>query len=148
MVSEWIIRPAISGDDLVAIWREAYETDHAPLLPKCVHAPFEPRGEAYVAESGSSAFGFCYVDNEWLDEVWVAKAWQGRGVGTSLIRFAETSMSARGITDAALTVWQPNVRAIALYRQLGWRDLRSFVSKTNGEFYLRMAKKLKATVGS
>ena len=84
-----IIRPAAQSDDLTAIWREVYELYHVPLLPTGVHVPFQPQGEAYVADVESAAIGFCYMDNDWLDELWVRDAWQRRGVGN----WMETSMS-------------------------------------------------------
>ena len=137
-----IIRRATQNDDLVGIWREVYEADHIPLLPPGVHAPFEPRGEPHVAEVGAAAVGFCYVDNDWLDELWVGKRWQNRGIGTALIRHAEMLMRSRGILQGSLSVLASNSRAIALYRRLGWSEVRRFVSSRNGQIYLRMAKLL------
>jgi hypothetical protein len=63
------IRPATPGDDLKAIWEEVYVSDYAPLLPADVHLPFEPRGDAHVAEVEGVVAGFVYVDVEWLDEL-------------------------------------------------------------------------------
>jgi ribosomal protein S18 acetylase RimI-like enzyme len=115
--STLIIRPATQNDDLIAIWREVYEAHHVPLLPIGVHVPFEPRGEAYTAELDGYAAGFFYVDTDWLDELWVRNALQGRGMGTALIQFAETLMRDRGIPEASLSVLHNNARAIALYRR-------------------------------
>jgi ribosomal protein S18 acetylase RimI-like enzyme len=137
-----IVRPATKDDDLVAIWREVYEADHVPLLPQGVHAPFEPQGDAYVAEMGGAAIGFSYVDGDWLDELWVGKAWQGRGIGTKLIGHAEEVMRGKGVTEASLSVMRANVRTVSLYRRLGWSELRQFVSKSNGQTYLRLIKNL------
>jgi ribosomal protein S18 acetylase RimI-like enzyme len=148
MTGNCFIRPAVPRDDLTGIWQAVYEVDHAPLLPAGVHAPFQPTGEPYVAVYDGAVVGFSFVDNEWLDEVWVAKHSQGRGVGTLLIRHAEALMSCSGIPEAALTVWQTNVRAIALYQRLGWFELRTFVSKANGEKYVRMGKSLVSKLSS
>jgi ribosomal protein S18 acetylase RimI-like enzyme len=137
-----IIRPASQGDDLTAIWREVYESDHMPLLPRGVHAPFQPRGSPFVAEVAGSAVGFCYVDQDCLDELWVRKTWQSRGIGTGLVHYAEALMRDSGIGKASLSVLRANTRAIALYRRLGWMELRYFVSNINGETYLRMTKQL------
>ena len=142
MPTEWMIRPATGADDLVAIWRGVYEADHVPLLPEGVQAPFEPRGEAHVAHVEGLIIGFCYVDNDWLDEAWIVKPWQGRGVGTALIGYAEGLMRRRGIDQASLSVWGANKRAVALYRRLGWVELRTFISTTNAQTYIRMTKKL------
>ena len=136
-----IIRPATQSDDLVAIWREVYEADHAPLLPKDLAGQFEPRGEAFVAVDDNVIVGFSYVAGDWLDELWVAKAWQGRGVGTALIRHAEDLMRSRGITEASLSVLKVNAKAIALYRRLGWHETKSFVAP-NGQPYLKLTRQI------
>jgi GNAT superfamily N-acetyltransferase len=137
-----IIRPAAQSDDLTVIWREVYEADHMPLLPPGVHAPFQPWGSPYVAEVAGSAVGFCFVDQDWLDELWIRKAWQCRGIGTALIRHAETLVRDRGIGEASLSVLGANTRAIALYRRLDWIEFRYFVSSINGQTYLKMNKLL------
>ena len=118
------IRPATPSDDLVAIWREVYRADYVALLPAGVDLLFEPRGEAWVAEADGAVAGFAYVDGEWLDELWVRKPFQGRGIGTALVRHAETLMREAGVARARLSVLQANTRAIALYRRLGFTDLR------------------------
>jgi hypothetical protein len=65
------------------------------------------------AEADGAAAGFCYVDGEWLDELWVRKPFQGRGIGSALVRHAETLMREAGVARARLSVLQANARAIA-----------------------------------
>jgi ribosomal protein S18 acetylase RimI-like enzyme len=135
------IRPAIPSDDLVAIWREVYRADYVALLPAGVDLLFEPRGEAWVAEVDGAA-GFAYVDGEWLDELWVRKPFQRRGVGTALVRHAETLMRGAGINRARLSVLQANARAIALYRRLGWTEGHAFQDRRSGVWNFEMTKEL------
>jgi ribosomal-protein-alanine N-acetyltransferase len=139
MISNAIIRPATAEDDLSGLWRKVYEADHRPLLPSGADVPFEPRGDAFAAFVEGDIAGFCYVDRDWLDEVWVAKEWQGRGIGTALIRYAEDKMRCGGVGEASLSVFSGNTRAIGLYRRLGWAEFRSFTSSANGLVFLRMA---------
>ena len=136
------IRPAIPSDDLVAIWREVYQADYVALLPAGVDLLFEPHGEAWVAEADGAAAGFAYVDGEWLDELWVLKRFQGRGVGTALVRHAETLMREAGVARARLSVLQANARAIALYRRLGWTESRAFQDRRSGMWNFEMRKEL------
>jgi ribosomal protein S18 acetylase RimI-like enzyme len=136
------IRPAIPSDDLVAIWEEVYRGDYVALLPAGVDLLFEPRGEAWVAEADGAAAGFAYVDGEWLDELWVRKPFQGRGVGTALVRHAETLMRDAGVARARLSVLQANARAIALYRRLGWTEDHAFQDRRSAVWNFEMAKEL------
>jgi GNAT superfamily N-acetyltransferase len=137
-----IIRQATPNDNLITIWRETYGTDHVRLLPPGVHAPFEPRGQPFVADVDGNAIGFCFIDNDWLHELWVSKPWQCQGVGTALIQYAESVMREHGVDCASLSVLKANIRAIALYKRLGWKLLREFRSTVNGQPYLRLTKKL------
>ena len=136
------IRPAIPSDDLLAIWREVYRADYVALLPSGVDLLFEPRGEAWVAEADGVAAGFSYVDGEWLDELWVRKPFQGRGIGSALVRHAETLIREAGNARARLSVLQANARAIALYRRLGWAESRAFQDRRSGVCNFEMRKSL------
>jgi ribosomal protein S18 acetylase RimI-like enzyme len=137
-----IIRPATPSDNLGTIWREVYEADYAALMPRGALASFEPRGQAYVADMHNKAIAFCYVHNHWLYELWVSKDWQGRGVGTALIHYAETLMQEHGVSEASLSVLKANTRAVALYQRLGWNVLKEFQSTDNGQPYLHLTKRL------
>jgi ribosomal protein S18 acetylase RimI-like enzyme len=111
-------------------------------LPAGVDLLFEPRGEAWVVEADGATAGFAYVDGEWLDELWVRKPFQGRGVGTALVRHAETLMREAGVARARLSVLQANARAIALYRRLGWTKGHAFQDRRSGVWNFEMGKEL------
>ena len=136
------IRLATPSDDLVAIWREVFCADYVALLPAGVELLFEPRGEAWVAEADGAVAGFAYVDEEWLDELWVRKRFQGRGIGAALVRHAETLMRDAGVSRARLSVLQANARAIALYRRLGWTEAHAFQDRRSGVWNFEMRKEL------
>jgi GNAT superfamily N-acetyltransferase len=142
MALQWKIRPAIDSDDLRAIWREVYGIDYRPLLPTSVDLRFEPRGAAYVAEVNGAAAGFCYVDADWLDELWVSKPFQNYGIGSSLVGHAEAIMKAAGIRQASLSSLQANVRARALYCRLGWIESHRFMDRQSGVWNLKFLKTL------
>ncbi|GAA3295462.1 hypothetical protein GCM10020218_076540 [Dactylosporangium vinaceum] len=52
----------------------------------------------------------------------VAAAWQSQGIGTALIRAAETLATQRGCRQIGLGVDDGNPRAAALYLRLGYRE--------------------------
>jgi ribosomal protein S18 acetylase RimI-like enzyme len=134
------IRPATDADDVVAIWREVYQADYVTLLPDGVELPFEPRGECYVAEIDEIAAAFIYIDMQWLDELWVGKQFQGSGIGTALVRHAETMMRAACFSCGYLSVLKANVRAVALYERLGWTPASAFQDRRSGVWNLKMLK--------
>jgi ribosomal protein S18 acetylase RimI-like enzyme len=49
---------------------------------------------------------------------------QGQGIGTQLIRAAETELVARGFEWATIAVATNNRRALQLYKRLGYRVFR------------------------
>jgi ribosomal protein S18 acetylase RimI-like enzyme len=51
----------------------------------------------------------------------VHPAWQGQGVGTQLIRTAESELCSRQFTMATLAVGKENADAFRLYERLGYR---------------------------
>lgn len=57
-----------------------------------------------------------------LTHVEILPKYRSHGIGTKLIAAAERELVARDHTKAALAVEQDNVRAIALYKRLGYYD--------------------------
>jgi ribosomal protein S18 acetylase RimI-like enzyme len=94
-----------------------------------------------VAEVEGVVAGFVYVDVEWLDELWVTRPFQGRGIGTALVGHAEGRMRTAGVACGRLSVLQVNTRAIALYRRLGWVETRPFRDARSGVWSLGMMKR-------
>ncbi len=116
-------------------------------MPRGIDLPFDPRGDAWVAQLDGAAAGFAYIDGEWLDELWVRKPFQGRGIGSALVRHAEGLMREAGVARARLSVLQANIRAIALYRRLGWAESHAFQDKRSGMWNYGMGKELSRQSG-
>lgn len=57
-----------------------------------------------------------------LDNVAVAPAFQGRGVGRTLIDFAEAETARRGYAEIRLYTHETMVENIRLYQRLGWEE--------------------------
>lgn len=142
MVEEWAIRPGPCAAALVGLWHDVYRQQHVPLLPAGVRVPFCPRGDAYGVFVDDALVGFCCVDDDWLSELWVAVAWQRKGIGRALLAHAEARIAAKGHRWTQLTVLAVNAPAIAFYERHGWlREPGQLCSVTNQPFY-RFCKRL------
>ena len=149
------VREAISGDrkaisDLhVQSWRRAYRG----ILPdgyldQAVEGEFAARwatifdrGDArdllLVADDDGQLAGFLYAfrcddaGGYELDNLHIAPVFQGRGVGTALMRDASRHLVARGAKSVVLYVIEGNDAACRFYERLGGRALAP-VAKTLG----------------
>jgi ribosomal protein S18 acetylase RimI-like enzyme len=96
-------------------WDEAHE--HAVADREFTKLPIQ------IIESGSSAIGYLCVlqreDHAFLDEIALAPEWQGRGIGSSLIRRVMNDVATRGV-PLRLSVLSNNP-ARRLYERLGFR---------------------------
>lgn len=83
------------------------------------------RGEAFVVTEAAGALAGLVVLEEkdracWLDNVAIAPAYAGKGLGRRLIRFAEAETRRRGYAAIRLYTHQRMERNVALYRDLGY----------------------------
>ena len=52
--------------------------------------------------------------------------YRGLGIGEHLLRYCYADLAARRFAELSLTVTEENVRALALYRRLGFQHLHTF----------------------
>lgn len=73
-----------------------------------------------------------FVPRRWLliDNVGVAEAHQGKGVGRALMQSAHEWAQARGLAEVELTVWEFNEAAIKFYEELGYQPIMRRLRKT------------------
>jgi ribosomal protein S18 acetylase RimI-like enzyme len=94
-----------------------------------------PLGHIAVATaSDGSVVGMCsgqlvYSTAEgaasvWIEDVVVAEAWRGRGIGRALLGSVLDWAAARGATRAQLLADLDNQPALDFYRKLGWAETR------------------------
>lgn len=55
-------------------------------------------------------------------EIFIEESWRGKGVGRALMDDMLREVTARGIEKLSLAVYADNLRAIALYRSLGFEE--------------------------
>ncbi|MGE9549623.1 GNAT family N-acetyltransferase [Erwinia amylovora] len=86
-----------------------------------------------VAEDDGHRTGFAAVlpNDNFLHSLFVDPAWQGRGVGSELVKAVQNSFTSTG----ALKCLKANVRAQAFYLKHGWKVIGSGESE-QGEYLL------------
>ena len=82
---------------------------------------FRPQWSVLASLPGLGDAGFVTATVGWIDQVGVAPAARGRGLGAALIGESVARMRADGATEAWLNV-NVNNRASRLYRRLGFAD--------------------------
>jgi ribosomal protein S18 acetylase RimI-like enzyme len=94
--------PMVHSDDAVRRW---------------VRDVLVRRDETWVAEADGAVVGFLTLTDDMLDQLYVAPAWQGRGIGADLVALAKQ----RRPDGLDLYTFQVNARARAFYERRGFR---------------------------
>jgi ribosomal protein S18 acetylase RimI-like enzyme len=81
-----------------------------------------------VVEREQAILGFIAHRPGWIDQLYVEPAWQRRGIGRTLVEDAK-----RAHRHLQLWVFQQNTRAIAFYREQGFRLIRTTDGAGNEE---------------
>ena len=83
--------------------------------------------EVWLAEVGTGAVvGFMFLEDDWIEQLYVHPSWTGRGIGTRLLDLAKRHR------PEGLRLWafQSNHRALRFYERHGfvaqeWTDVRA-----------------------
>jgi ribosomal protein S18 acetylase RimI-like enzyme len=111
---------------VVALWREVFPDDpphHDPLA--CIQLKIaEQRDLFFVATRGGEVVGTVMAGFDghrgWLYRVAVSPKYQRQGIGTALLRRAESELIARGAPKINLQIRTTNGQIAAFYEQLGY----------------------------
>lgn len=132
--------PATPADvpALLAMMRELYVYDHSPF-----HAEEHERalraliandknGRVWLIRSDSDIAGYVVLGfgfslefrgrDAFVDELFVAESFRGRGIGSEALRFVEQAARDLGIHALHLEVAHSNTRAQEVYRKFGYLD--------------------------
>ena len=115
-----------------AIWQETqWELVGLPRAARDIawyRNVIEPTlGRTVVAVSDGLPRGYVTCLDDLLDDIWVAPASQGRGIGALLLRAGEEIIRDSGHAEARLECIAANLRARRFYERHGWRPTRAFV---------------------
>jgi ribosomal protein S18 acetylase RimI-like enzyme len=122
-------------DAIATVWHGGWPEGHLGYVPEALllHrrlVDFRARVPALldrttVATIGSDVAGFVMVNDDELEQIYVAEAARGSGVAAALLRHAETEIGYR-FDVAWLAVVAGNTRARRFYARNGWRDAGPF----------------------
>jgi GNAT superfamily N-acetyltransferase len=142
-----VIRPA-AEEDVAQIERlvlEVVREVYGDLIPE---EPPRPDGNwrcGVVAEIDGLIAGVVVADGDWVEDLWVARAYRNRGIGGVLLRAAERQIAARDYAKGRLRVVADNLDARRFYGARGWVETVSHPHETWGFLMCEMAKTLAAT---
>jgi GNAT superfamily N-acetyltransferase len=148
-----VLRAAAEGDvpRLVAIARRSWLSAFAAHAPPAFvehwraadRAPSwyaEHWPDMIVAEAAGAPVGLTQPAADEVNGLWVDPDWQGRGVGTTLLRAAEERILAQGHRRPWLTCSGFNPRAAAFYQARGYvverRERRTHASGATEELLI------------
>ncbi|PJJ71705.1 ribosomal protein S18 acetylase RimI-like enzyme [Diaminobutyricimonas aerilata] len=119
-------------DDIARIWEAGWRDAHADCVPEALSAfreasMYPPRvrarlGGTWVALRHGVVAGFVVVHGDELEQLYVAAAARGTGIGVALLRHGAAVIAAGGYERAWLAVATGNVEARGFYECAGWAD--------------------------
>ena len=133
-----VVRPGTPDDAaaVAAIWRDGWRDGHLGLVPDALVAvrtdeSFSTRAaqrvdDTTVAVVAAEVAGFVMVDDDEVEQVYVASRHRGKGVADVLLAEAERQVRENGHATAWLAVVDGNARARSFYERAGWSDDGAF----------------------
>jgi GNAT superfamily N-acetyltransferase len=139
-MSDAALRPALPGDvsALLELQCAYYAEDGYPFVASIAHDTWNvllsdaALGSAWVVEAQSAVVGYvvltlCYSleyrgRDAFIDELYVAPLWRGRGLGRRALEVVEAACIRLGVKALHLEIERDKPRALALYRQWGFAD--------------------------
>ena len=142
-----VIRPAAEEDVarieqlVLEVVREVY----GDLFPEEAPRPDGNWRCGVVAEIDGLIAGVVVADGDWVEDLWVARAYRNQRIGGVLLRAAERQIAARGYAKGRLRVVADNLDARRFYGARGWVETVSYPHEKWGFLMCEMAKTLATT---
>ena len=137
-MDELSLRPANEGD-VDAVSSIHLSARRTAAMPPGVHTDdavrhwlsgrLQSNDEVWLAELGGAAVGYARFTETWLDDLYVAPPYAGRGVGSSLLDLVK----ARRPDGFCLWVFEMNTPARAFYERRGFVELERTDGHANEE---------------
>jgi GNAT superfamily N-acetyltransferase len=117
-------------DALARLWHAAWQDGHAAVVPEELkqlrtYENFRGRlaeklSRIRVAGPVGAPLGFCIVEGDELNQLFVSADARGTGVAAELISDAEKTLADKGVKTAWLACAIGNDRAARFYEKSGW----------------------------
>ncbi len=146
---EVVIRPAAAAD-LPAIERLVLDVArevYGHLIRGDLPRPEGDWARGLVAEQAGRVIGVVVADDDWIENLWVARAARSRGVGSRLLAAGEGQIAARGHALAHLRVVAENENARRFYATHGWAETTPYPHERWGFAMLDLVKPLSPQPG-
>jgi GNAT superfamily N-acetyltransferase len=145
-----VIRPAVAADR--AAVEQIVRLAYSPYIARIGKEP-GPMRDDYAAQIAAGTVSVAAVDGAigglivlideadhlLLDNIAVAPALQGRGLGGALMRFADNEARRRGFAELRLYTHVLMTENIARYRRLGWEETHRATVNGYDRVYMRKA---------
>lgn len=151
------LRPALPGEVplIETIIRRSMQASYAHFLPAHQFQRIldmdrpgtvarENAPDFLLAEWDGSPAGAMLLKGDYLDHLWAAPDFMGRGVGTALLAHAEELAAGAGHDRLVLDCFEKNAKALAFYHARGFAVERTYESTSylTGEMVCRLGKDL------
>jgi GNAT superfamily N-acetyltransferase len=139
-----VIRPAAASDVasieqlVLGVVREVY----GKVIPGDESPTSGRWADGLVAEFAGRIVGVVVSDDDWIEDLWVAKGYRNRGIGAMLLMAAERQIANRSYTEAQLRVVAVNLDARRFYAAHGWAETESYPHEKWGFAMVEMVKAL------
>jgi GNAT superfamily N-acetyltransferase len=112
-----------------AVWREVYSGHLPPGAPDgpeyFTRLAGDPGDHGWLAKLGDQVVGYCRVEANCVDQIWVPRRMRRRSIGSALLARALQSIRARGFAFAQAGCEDFNQPARAFLEAKGWRVIGS-----------------------
>jgi GNAT superfamily N-acetyltransferase len=139
-----VIRPAAASDvaSIEQLVRDVVCEVYGNLIPGDAPPTAGRWADGIVAEVAGGIVGVVVSDDDWVEDLWVARAYRNRGIGAMLLTAAERQIAKRSYTEAQLRVVAENLDARRFYAAHGWTETLSYPHEKWGFAMVEMVKAL------
>jgi GNAT superfamily N-acetyltransferase len=139
-----VIRPAAAADvaSIEQLVRDVVREVYGKLIPGDALPTAGRWSRGLVAEVAGQIVGVVVSDDDWVEDLWVARDHRNRGIGAMLLTAAERQIAKRDYTEAQLRAVAENLDARRFYAAHGWAETVSYPHEKWGFAMVEMVKAL------
>jgi GNAT superfamily N-acetyltransferase len=139
-----VIRPAAASDvaGIERLVQDVVREVYGRLIPGDTPTTAGMWSRGLVAEVAGRTVGVVVSDDDWVEDLWVAREYRDQGIGAMLLTAAERQIAMRNYTEAQLRVVAENLDARRFYAAHGWAETVSYPHERWGFAMVEMVKAL------